>query len=189
MQNRGQGQEIAAILTGKLFGQTGSNIFSALLFLSVLAYVNVLLMSNPLVMFAMSEDGVIPKVFQKKSKRRDVLVVALSVFAATCIIILFFSKKFEDILKFTIFLDCIGMATSAATIFVLRKKTKHLDGTGIYKMKLYPLLPLIFIAAYTFVAISIAIDDYQTALTGIAVLGAFMIIYFATRNLGTKKIV
>ncbi|MFM9910532.1 MAG: APC family permease [Chitinophagaceae bacterium] len=186
MQNRGQGQEIAAILTGKLFGQTGANIFSALLFLSVLAYVNVLLMSNPRVMFAMSEDGVLPKIFQRKSKEKEVLVVALSVFATICMVILFFSKKFEEILKFTIFLDCIGMATSAATIFVLRKKTKHLDNTGIYKMKLYPLLPVVFIAAYTFVAISIAIDDYKTALTGIAVLGAFMVIYFVTKNLFTK---
>ena len=187
MQNRGQGQEIAAILTGKLFGQTGANVFSALLFLSVLAYVNVLLMSNPRVMYAMSEDGVLPGIFQKKSKEKDVLVVALTVFAAICIIILFFSKKFEEILKFTIFLDCIGMATSAATIFVLRKKTKHLDGTGIFKMKLYPLQPLVFIAAYSFVAISIAIDDYKTALTGIAVLSVFMIIYFSARNLFPKN--
>ena len=95
---------------------------------------------------------------------------------------MFFADTFDKILKFTIFLDCIGMATSAATIFILRKRTKHLDNTGIYKMKLYPLLPLIFIAAYTFVGISIAIDDYVTALTGLGVLAAFMIIYFVTRK-------
>jgi hypothetical protein len=41
---------------------------------------------------------------------------------------------------------------------------------------------LIFIAAYTFVGISIAIDDYATALTGLGVLGAFMIIYYVTRK-------
>ena len=84
-------------------------------------------------------------------KRRDVLTVSLTVFAAMGIIVLFFAKEFSQILSFTIFLDSIGMATSAATIFILRKRTKHLDGTGIYKMKLYPLLPLIFIAAYIFV--------------------------------------
>jgi APA family basic amino acid/polyamine antiporter len=106
--------------------------------------------------------------------------VSLTVFAAICIIVLFFADTFDKILKFTIFLDCIGMAFSAATIFILRKRTRHLDNTGIYKMKLYPLLPLIFIAAYTFVAISIAIDDFKTALTGIGVLAAFMVIYFVT---------
>lgn len=74
------------------------------------------------------------------------------------------------------------MVASSATIFILRKRTKHLDNTGIYKMKLFPLMPLIFIAAYMFVGISIAIQTPATALTGIAVLAAFIILYFITRN-------
>jgi APA family basic amino acid/polyamine antiporter len=45
-------------------------------------------------------------------------------------------------------------------------------------MKLFPLLPLVFIAAYSFVGISIAIDTPKTALTGVIVLAAFMVIYF-----------
>src|SRR5262249_53963754 len=138
-------KEIASIVAGKMFGAAGATVFSALLFLSVLAYVNVLLMSNPRVMFAMSEDGVLPKLFQKQSDKKEVLVISLTTFAALCIVILFFAQTFEQILNFTIFLDCFGMAASAASIFWLRKQTKHLDGTGIYKMKLYPLQPIIFI--------------------------------------------
>lgn len=174
--------EIASIVTGKLFGPTGEIIFSALLFVSVLAYVNVLLLSNPRVMFAMSEDGVLPAVFQNKSKKKEVFVVSLTSFAAMCIVILFFAQTFEAILNFTIFLDCFGMALSAASIFWLRKRTKHLNGTGIYSMKLYPLQPIIFIAAYVFVGVSIAIQTPDTALTGVIVLAAFMLIYFLTRK-------
>ena len=70
------------------------------------------------------------------------------------------------------------MVLSAATIFWFRKKTKHLDGTGIYKMKLFPLMPLIFIASYIFVAISIALADLQAAVTGLIVLAVFVLIYF-----------
>ncbi|HTF27575.1 MAG TPA: APC family permease [Flavitalea sp.] len=173
---------IAAIVAERMFGPTGRIIFSVLLFLAVLAYVNVLLLSNPRVMYAMSLDNILPAAFRKKDEKKDVLTVSLTVFSAICIIVLFFADTFDKILRFTIFLDCIGMAFSAATIFILRKRTKHLDNTGIYKMKLYPLLPLIFIAAYTFVAISIAIDNYRTALTGLAVLAGFVIIYFATRR-------
>ncbi len=175
-------KEIASIIAGKMFGEKGAIVFSALLFLSVLAYVNVLLMSNPRVMFAMSEDGVLPAMFKKKSEKRDVLTVSLTTFAAVCIIILFFAQTFEEILNFTIFLDSFGMAASAASIFWLRKKTKHLDGTGIYSMKLYPLQPIIFIAAYVFVAVSIALQTPNTAITGIIVLAAFMVIYFITRR-------
>ena len=172
--------EIAKVVASKLLGETGGNIFSGLLFLSVLAYVNALLMSNPRVMFAMSEDGVLPGIFKKKTPGKDVLIVSLTAFAATCIVILFFANTFDKILSFTIFLDCFGMATSAGAIFMLRKKTKHLDGTGIYSMKMYPLLPLIFISAYIFVGVSIAIDKPLTALTGIVVLAFFMLIYFLT---------
>ncbi|MGI8952616.1 MAG: APC family permease [Chitinophagaceae bacterium] len=174
--------EIASIVIGKMFGSTGANVFSALLFLSVLAYVNVLLLSNPRVMFAMSEDGVLPKFFQKRSVKKEVFTISLTAFAAMCIIILFFANTFDKILNFTIFLDSFGMAASAASIFWLRPKTKELNNTGIYSMKLYPLQPIIFICAYIFVAISIAIQTPDTALTGILVLAAFMILYFITRK-------
>ncbi len=170
--------EIASVVVGKMFGSTGANVFSVLLFLSVLAYVNGQLMSNPRVVYAMSEDGVLPKILQKKNERSNVLVFSLSVFAMLCVIVLFFADTFEKILSFSIFLDSFGMATSAATLFMLRKRTKHLDATGIYKMKLFPLQPLIFIAAYTFVCISITINTPMLALIGTCVLVTFVLIYF-----------
>ena len=172
-------REIAFVVTEKVFGTSGARIFSAFLFLGVLAYVNGLLMSNPRVMYAMGEDGSLPKVFAKQNEKNSVLFFSLTVFAALCIIILFFSQQFEQILKFTIFLDCFGMVLSSATIFWFRKKTKELDGTGIYKMKLFPLLPLIFIAAYLFVGVSIAIADPKAALIALAVVAAFIALYFA----------
>ncbi len=169
---------IASIVVEKMFGSTGRTTSSVLLFVAVLAYVNVLLLSNPRVMFAMSRDGILPAAFQQRWERKDVLTVSLTVFAAMGIIVLFFAKTFNQILGFTIFLDSIGMATSAATIFILRKRTKHLDNTGIYKMRLYPLLPIVFIVAYIFVGISIAFDTPDLALIATAVFAAFLILYF-----------
>ena len=171
-------REIAYVVIDKIFGKTGATVFSAFLFLGVLAYVNGLLMSNPRVMYAMGDDGSLPKLFAKQNEKTNVLTFSLTVFAAICIVILFFAQEFEKILSFTIFLDCFGMVLSSATIFWFRKKTKHLDGTGIYQMKLFPLMPVIFIAAYLFVGTSIAIDDPMAALTGLAVLVSFIIIYF-----------
>ncbi|MEJ8841172.1 APC family permease [Lacibacter sp. H375] len=171
-------REIAYVVIDKIFGTTGATVFSAFLFLGVLAYVNGLLMSNPRVMYAMGDDGSLPKIFAKQNEKTNVLTFSLTVFAAICIIILFFAQEFEKILAFTIFLDCFGMVLSSATIFWFRRKTKHLDGTGIYKMKLFPLMPIIFIAAYLFVGTSIAIADPSAALTGLGILAAFIVIYF-----------
>jgi len=169
---------IASVVIDKMFGRQGADAFSVLLFLSVLAYVNVSLLSNPRVMYAMSEDGVLPKIFQRKSISKGVYMVALTVFAALAMIVVFFAETFDKILSFSIFLDSFGMVTSAATIFILRKRTKDLDGTGIYKMKLFPLMPVIFILAYVFVCISITINNWMIALTGTGVLAFSLLLYF-----------
>lgn len=180
-------KNIAAIMASKVFGENAERVLSVLLFFSVLAYVNVLLMSNPRVMAAMAEDKILPPSFKKRNESTGVLVTSLSVFSAICILIIFWAKEFDAILSFTIFLDCFGMALSAGSIFIIRKKTAYLDGSGIYKMKAYPLLPLIFIAAYTFVAISIFVTNTAISLIALAVLAAFMIIYFIADAINKKK--
>ncbi len=182
-------KEIAYVVIDKVFGAKGAAIFSFFLFFGVLAYVNALLMSNPRVMYAMSDEGTIPKIFSKQNEKNGVLVVSLTVFALTCLIILFFAQTFDAILNFTIFLDCFGMVASSATIFKLRRQTKHLDGTGIYKMKLFPLLPLIFMLTYCFVGISIAIQTPKTAVIGLIVLGAFMLVYFVSQRFKSTPLV
>ncbi|HMP87459.1 MAG TPA: APC family permease [Lacibacter sp.] len=173
---------IASLVAEKMFGAPGRYGASILLFLAVLAYVNVLLLSNPRVMYAMSMDGILPAAFRRKDEKRDVLTVSLTVFAAICVVVWFFSDRFEKILSFTIFLDSIGMATSAATLFILRRRTRHLDGTGIYRIKLYPLLPLLFILSYLFVGTMIAVKEPALALTGTTVLAAFTGLYFLIRR-------
>ncbi|MDP4128700.1 MAG: amino acid permease [Bacteroidota bacterium] len=170
---------IASVMAAQVFGNVAGKVLSILLFLSVLAYVNVLLLSNPRVMYAMSVDGVIPAVFKKRLGPHGVLFSSLSAFTAVCVIVVFWAKAFDEVLSFTIFLDCFGMAASAGTIFILRKKKVQPPGSSIYRMKIYPLMPLIFISAYVYVAVSIFIDRPGTALTALGVLALFMIIYFA----------
>ena len=177
-------KNIAAIMASKVFGVNAERILSALLFLSVLAYINALLLSNPRVMFAMSEDKILPSRFQHMNKR-GALTLSLSLFAGLAAVIVFWAQEFDTLLSFTIFLDCFGMALSAGSIFIIRKKTAHLDNTGIYKMRLYPILPIIFIAAYTFVAISLLINKTKLSLIGLGVLAAFILLYFIAN--GVKK--
>jgi basic amino acid/polyamine antiporter, APA family len=187
LHNRPAGQQIGTEMARKMVGDTGATIFSCLLFFCVMAYVNALLLSNPRVMYAMSEDGVLPKVFAKQTPKRQVLKVSLTTFAAICIVVLFFSDAVDKLLSFTIFLDCFGMVASAATIFILRKKTKQLDDTGIYKIKLFPLIPILFIAAYTCVAISIFIDKTKLSIIALAVLGSFIGLYFLMQLFKRKQ--
>jgi APA family basic amino acid/polyamine antiporter len=170
---------IGALLCETWFGKVGAKVFDACMFLSVMAYVNVLLMANPRVMFAMSEDKVFPKIFSYKHPKTDVLIPGLTLFAVIAIIVTFFGKGVDDVLSFSIFLDCFGMSLSAATLLILRKRKQGEENVspGLAK-KITPILCVLFVIAYGFVATAVVIDIPKAALTGVALMVLFMIIYF-----------
>ncbi len=169
---------IGALLCEAWFGKAGGKVFDALMFISVLAYVNILLMSNPRVMFAMSEDKVFPKIFSFRHPKTEALVAGLTVFSLITIIITFFGKGVDNILNFTMFLDSIGMSTSAATLFILRKrKQNEVMITGRWN-KFTPILASFFVFSYFMIAVGVVIKDVQAALIGTGLLAFFLMIYY-----------
>jgi APA family basic amino acid/polyamine antiporter len=170
---------IGALLCEVWFGKAGGKIFDLAMFLSVMAYVNVLLMSNPRVMYAMSEDGVFPKIFTLRHARTKVLIPGLTLFAAIAIIVTFFGKEVDDVLSFSIFLDCFGMSLSAATLLILRKRKQGEQQVtkGLVKT-ITPVLCIIFVLAYVIVATAVVIDKPMAALTGVILMLIFTILYF-----------
>lgn len=169
---------IGALLCEVWFGKNGGKIFDALMFLSVLAYVNITLMSNPRVMYAMSKDKVLPKLFSYRHPKTEALVPGLAIMSALTIIITFFGKGVDNILNFTMFLDSIGMSTSAAALFVLRKRKKGaLHATGLWN-KITPALAAIFVFSYFLIAVAVVIKDVQAAIIGSGLLILFLILYF-----------
>ncbi|MEP7258363.1 MAG: APC family permease [Flavitalea sp.] len=175
-------ESIAALLAGVLFGGKGFAVISILMFLAVLASVNVFLMSNPRVIYAMGDEGVLPRLFAKRHPRTQVMTNALTAFTAICLITLFYAKTFDEILNHVIFIDCFSLATSASAIFILRKRTAHLDNQGIYKMKFFPLMPLVFIATYMFVAASIVIATPKAAGVSLLIFSLFFLLYFILKK-------
>jgi APA family basic amino acid/polyamine antiporter len=179
---------LAAKMVGVIFGDLGYKITSIMIFLSVLAYVNVNVMSNPRVYYAMAEDGVLPAIFKKVNPKTQVQEFGMSFFVAAIILVLFFVAKFGDMLKYVMFFDTIGLSMAAVAIFMLRKKTKELDGTGIYTIKWFPLVPAIFILSYWFVTINIFItfqDNPYAALICLAAYALGLAIYYI--GVGNKK--
>ncbi|WPU97123.1 amino acid permease [Mucilaginibacter sabulilitoris] len=178
---------LAATLAGAIFGTLGYKIISLLMFVSVLAFINVNIMANPRVYYAMAEDGILPQRFRRVNQQTQVQEFGLSFFVAAVLIILFFVSSFQKILSYVMFFDTIGLSAAAVTIFILRKKTKHLNGSGIYTIKWYPLIPVIFIATYWFVTISIFIENPLAALICLCAFVVGLAIYFVTKG-GQKSI-
>lgn len=176
-ENLGSAENIGSTLAYKVLGGFGRKMFTVVFFIAVLAYVNVGLMSNPRVIQAMSEEGVLPKFFSKTDEKYGVPVNALIVFAAMCFGILFFAKAFDKIVNYVIFLDSLGLVAAAGTLFVLRKR-KTGEELNPYKMKLFPVAPVFFMIAYCFVTYSIIMKEPISVLYGCGVIVVFLMLYF-----------
>ena len=173
---------LASTMVGVIFGATGYKITSILIFLSVLAYVNVNVLANPRVYYAMAEDGVLPPIFKKVNPKTQVQEFGMSFFIAAILLVLFFVASFSKMLNYVMFFDTIGLSMAALSIFLLRKKTKHLDGTGIYTIKWFPVVPLIFIISYWFVTANIFITFRENPYAALICLAAYalgLIIYYS----------
>ena len=169
---------IGALLCETWFGKAGGKVFDACMFLSVLGYVNVSLLSNPRVMYAMSKDSVFPKIFAYKHPKTEALAPGLTAFAIIAIVVAFFGKGVDNVLDFSIFLDCIGFSFSAAALLILKKRKQGNEKVTGFVQHITPYLCVVFVLAYFVVATAVVIDNPSAAITGIALMALFFGVYY-----------
>ncbi len=169
---------LGALLCEAWFGPVGAKVFDFIMFLSVMSYVNIQLMTNPRMMFAMSGDGVFPKLFSWRSPGSGAMVPGLTVFAIATILVVFIGRGVDKILGFTMFLDSIGMCTSAATIFILRKRREGEASVHGRLKRFTPFFAGFFVLAYASVAVAVVVKSPASAALGMALLLLFLGAYF-----------
>jgi basic amino acid/polyamine antiporter, APA family len=187
--NMKNANSIGALLFEAWFGKIGGKLFDFAMFISVLAYVNILLMSNPRVMYAMAGDGVFPKIFAYKHPKTAAFVPGLIAFSAVTVAITFFGKGVDNILGFSIFLDSVGFITCALALLILRRRRFNADLVQGPLTRYVGLLCVLFMLAYGVVATAVVLDNWQAALIGVVLLLLFVGLYlFFFRGTLRKKI-
>ncbi len=175
---------LAADVARVLLGDAAFKVVAIIMFLSVMAYVNASIMSNPRVYYAMAEDKVLPAIFKKVNSRTQVQEFGVSIFVAFIVLTLFFSSSFIQVLSYVMFFDSISLITASAAIFVLRHRAKKTgDPEGIFKMKGYPWMPALFIIVYSLVNISVLISNPQASLIGFVLFLSGFPIYLGLRKM------
>ena len=160
LEGMADSKTLSADIIGLTFGNGFAKAIALIMFLAVTAYVNVSILSNPRVYFAMAEDGVMPSLFLKKNEKTEVLTNGVIVFCLMILLTVFFVNSFQKILQFVMFFDSISLIAAASAIFILRKrKTGELEKLQIYKLRFYPWFPIIYIAIYTAVNISVLVAN------------------------------
>ncbi|MFM7661160.1 MAG: APC family permease [Bacteroidota bacterium] len=175
---------LASDMVSILFGKTASVFLSVVMFFAVMAYVNVSILSNPRVYFAMAEDKVLPKVFMQVNSKTQVQQFGVIVFCSFIFITLFYTQSFEKILQYVMFFDSISLITAAGAIFILRwraKRSKEPE-SSIYKIKFYPFLPIFYILIYTLVNISVFISNKEAfGIGAVLFISGYPIFYLIRR--------
>ena len=179
---------LASDIMGLMFGTIAFKVVSVVMFLSVMAYVNVSLMSNPRIYFAMAEDNILPPIFKRFNHKTQVQEFSLTIFCSFILITLFFISSFQKILEHVMFFDSISLITAAAAIFILRYRAKK-DGEqkNIFKIKGYPVLPAIFILVYLAVNISVFYANPQAAISGFILFILGFPLYYLVKYALSKK--
>lgn len=175
---------LAADMVNMLFGPVAFKITAVLMFFSVMAYVNVSVLSNPRIYYAMAEDGVLPPVFRRVNERTQVQEFALTVFCVLIILTLFFLSSFQKILEYVMFFDSISLMTAAAAIFILRKEAKgKKEDEKIVKLKGYPFLPAFYIMVYLAVNASVFVANKEAAIIGFILFILGLPLFYGIRAL------
>jgi len=179
---------IASDIMGLMFGSIAFKLVSVIMFLSVMAYVNVSIMSNPRVYFAMAEDNILPPIFKRLNPKTQVQEFALTVFCIFILLTLFFIGSFQRILEHVMFFDSISLIAAAAAIFILRYRAKkHGEPKDIFKIKGYPVLPAFYILVYIAVNISVFYANPMAAKSGFLLFILGYPLYYLIRFVLKKR--
>jgi len=85
------------------------------------------------------------------------------------IVTILLSDKFEKIVNYIMFIDSSSLIFAAITIFILRRRMKA-DNYDGFKMKLFPIIPVLFILVLTIVCVSDAAANPKEVLVSLGVL-------------------
>ena len=168
--------EVGTKAAQALFGPTAGKAFSLAISLGLLSVISAMIMSGPRIYYAMAKDGVFFRLFsQVNSSRRT---PASSIFLQAGIaVVMVITTSFDSLLLYIGFTLSLFALLTVAGLMHLRRKRPELKSR--YRTFGYPVTPLVFMIASTWI---IAFTIYNRPLASLFGLGTILIgifFYFA----------
>jgi len=163
----------AADVMGAVAGETGRRLIAAGIAVSTFGFLNLVILVTPRVYQAMARDGLFFARFAElhpRSRAPVAAIVAQGVWA----IVLLLSGSYGQLLDWVTFADWIFFGTTAATLFVYRRRA---TSPG-YAVPMFPWPVLLFIAACLYVVGGAVVSNPANALRGALLLAAGVPVYF-----------
>jgi len=167
---------VAADAAHRLVGPAGVAFVGITVMVSTFGSLNASILTNPRVIFAMAEDGLLFRQLARVHPRFQTPFIAIAV---TMVLGVAFamSRSFEQLADTFITAILPFYALGVGSIFVLRRR-----GVSTFRTPLYPLTPLLFIVATLYLLANALLDTVSRiptlAVFGVIALGAP--VYFVT---------
>jgi APA family basic amino acid/polyamine antiporter len=144
---------------------------------SIFGFVNVTILANSRIVYAMSRDGLFLSAAGRVHPRYGSPHIAIAVMAIWSLALLFLSRgDIGVLLSGVVFADWIFFGLGAASVFALRRSMP--DAPRPYRVPGYPLLPTFFVLAAVAGIASSFYKSLRMSLLGSAILLLGVIIYY-----------
>jgi basic amino acid/polyamine antiporter, APA family len=171
---------VAADTAVRLVGPAGGTLITVGAMLSILGFVNVVLLGNSRMPFAMARDGLFLAAAGRIHPRFGTPHVAIGIMVAWSLVLLFGTRgDLGALLSGVVFADWIFFGLGGASVFVLRRKRP--DAVRPYRSLGYPVLPALFVVAAAVGIVSAFVAAPRTSLFGSGLLAAGAVVYAMTR--------
>jgi APA family basic amino acid/polyamine antiporter len=172
---------VAADTATRLVGSVGATLISIAAMLSILGFVNVVILATPRIFFAMAKDGVFLQAAARVHPRfgsPHVSVVIMGVWAIALLVIT--RGRIGDLLSGVVFADWIFFGLGAASVFVLRRTRPEVPRP--YRAWGYPIVPGFFVLAAMFGIVSAYVASLRTSLLGTAILLVGVVVFYLSQR-------
>lgn len=171
---------VAQVATGAVFGAHGGKIVAAIISLGLISAISAMVWAGPRVAMVMGEDY--PRIFGWLKTRSAAGIPVKAVLTQSALsVILLLTSTFENVLVYAQFalLACSFLAVLG--VMVLRRRDPELPRP--FRVPLYPLTPLLFLAISGFAMVYTAsIRPIETALGLLTLLAGLLVYLLAGRR-------
>jgi APA family basic amino acid/polyamine antiporter len=172
-------QAVAADTATRLVGPTGATLITVAAMLSILGFVNVVILATPRIFFAMARDRVFLQAAAQVHRRFGSPHISIIIMGVWAILLLMLAHgELGALLSGVVFADWIFFGLGGASVFALRRLRP--DAPRPYRAWGYPVVPAFFVVAAAFGIVSAYVASLKTSLLGTAILLVGVAVFYVT---------
>jgi APA family basic amino acid/polyamine antiporter len=167
----------AADAVRRIFGPGADRLIAAAIAVSTFGFLDLTLLAPTRISYAMARDGLFFPALARLHPRFRTPVLAIALQAAWAAVLLL-TGTYGELVDSVVFADWIFFGLTVAGLFVFRRRDRAGTGESGFRAPLYPVLPLLFVAAAALVVWSAIRSNPARSALGAALLAAGVPLYF-----------